>query len=110
MKPILPSLREKKRYILYEIVSENKGFKKMEIENMINNKILQFLGEKGYAKMNLMFMDNWGNKGIIKVNNKEVDNTKAALMLAEKINDEKILIKSVKVSGSLKKLKGYKGG
>ena len=42
-------------------------------------------------------------KGIIKVNHKHVDELKSALTLIEKINNKKVIVKSLGVSGILNK-------
>lgn len=105
IKTILPSLKEKKRYIGFEVVS-NINFKFDDIKKEINKNILKMFGEKGYSKAGIMFIDtNKQNKGIIKTNNKEVVNTRAALTLVNEINNKKAMIKCRKVSGILNKIK-----
>ena len=105
IKTILPSLKEKKRYISFEVVSDN-NFSFNEIKKEINKHILKILGEKGYSKAGIMFIDtNTKNQGIIKTNNKELINTRAALTLINEINNKKLIIKCRKVSGILKKAK-----
>ncbi|RME54648.1 ribonuclease P protein component 2 [Candidatus Woesearchaeota archaeon] len=77
---------------------------KNDAEKVIIQTIKQFLGEYGMAKANMKFMKDWvNNKGIIKVNNKETPKVKAALTLIKEINDEKAIVKSVGVSGTLNK-------
>ncbi len=44
-------------------------------------------------------------KGIIRVGNKHVNELKAALTFIEKINNQKVIVKSIGVSGILKKAK-----
>ena len=54
----------------------------------------------------LILKDKWNpeaQRGLIRVNNKNVDNLKAALTMADKINNENVIIKSVGVSGILNK-------
>ncbi len=107
MKPILPSLREKKRYIAYEVIVE-KALKREAIVGAINQGLLRFLGELGCAKAGIIFVENKEKKGILKVNNSTVDQIKAGLSLIKDINGEKVIIKTTKVSGTLAKLR--KGG
>tara|TARA_Y100000310_G_scaffold345665_1_gene467967 strand:- start:22569 stop:22907 length:339 start_codon:yes stop_codon:yes gene_type:complete len=105
IKPILPSLREKKRYIVYEMISDKK-FKFKEAKETMDRVILKFLGELGYSKAGIIHLDNFkNNKGIIRVNHKEVDNVKTSLMLIEKINNHKVLVKTNLVTGLLNKAK-----
>ena len=107
MKPILPSLREKKRYIAYEVLAE-KALRREAITGAINQGLLRFLGELGCAKAGILFIENKENKGMLKVNNQMVDQIKAGLSLIKDINGEKVIIKTTKVSGTLAKLR--KGG
>ncbi len=90
IKPILPSLKEKKRYILYEGKLSR---------NAIKQGIKDFIGEYGMAKAGIMFIKSKNNKGIVKTNVKWLEQVKTALSLM------KTRVKPVKVSGTLKKLK-----
>ena len=103
MKPILPSLREKKRYVVFEIISKNniETFPEKEIKNAF----LQLFGEVTLGKAGLIFLKNkWkDNRGIIRVNNKHVDELKASFCMIKKINNKQATVKSVGVSGTLKK-------
>jgi RNase P/RNase MRP subunit POP5 len=82
-KNLLPSLREKKRYLLLGNVSKEK----------IERAILDYVGILGYGKASPVFV----KAGVLAVNRKEVEKIKAALLLAG--------IKVKKVSGTLKSLK-----
>ena len=107
LKPVLPSLREKKRYLVFEIISKEKINDIGVVSNAIWNSSLQFLGQLGVAKAGLMVLNNkWDPKlqrGIIKVSHKHVDAVKAALTFANKIEDVDIIFRSIGVSGILKK-------
>lgn len=112
IKPVLPSLREKKRYIVFEIKAE-KPLRFEEVEKELKQKMLQFLGELGYAKAGVIMMDYWeNNQGIVRTDTKNVDNVKTALALVKNIGDSEVIIKTIGVSGILKKAKSkfIKGG
>ncbi len=102
-KPILPSLKEKKRYLVYNIiVGQNRLFQAEEIKQEFNRKMLQYMGELGYAKAGVIFVNNPKyNQGIIRVNHKYVDPVKASLTLIENINNEKVVVRCKGVSGTL---------
>ena len=106
IKPILPSLREKKRYLVFEVISKNK-FTFNHVSHVLWNAMFNFLGQLGMSKAGVILLENkWSDelqKGILKVNHKNVDNVKASLMLATKINDEDVIVRSLGVSGILKK-------
>jgi|ETNmetMinimDraft_2_1059921.scaffolds.fasta_scaffold213798_1 ribonuclease P/MRP protein subunit POP5 len=103
---LLPSLKEKKRYIAFNLSSEGKIAKK-DIINSVNVSCKNFMGELSYGEAGVRVIDNLvdGNKGVVRVNSKYVDITKASLMLIKKINNQKVLFKNVKVSGVLNKVK-----
>jgi len=101
MKPLLPSLREKKRYIVFDVKTND--FDKKKVENTIVETALKFIGELGISKAGFMFLsDSWDeNKGIIKVNSKYVDEIKMVLGLVK----GNIIVNPIGVSGTLKRAK-----
>ncbi len=107
IKPVLPSLREKKRYLVFEVISKQKVDNIHDVSQAITENALMFLGHLGMAKAGaIVLKDKWNKdkqRGIIKVNNKEVDNLKAALTFTEKVGNKEAIVKSVGVSGILKK-------
>ena len=107
LKPILPSLREKKRYLAFEVISKKKINKGEDVSNAIRHYSLQFLGQLGAAKAGIMVLDNKWNqhlqRGIMKVSHKHVDNARASLMFINKVNDNDVIFRSLGVSGILKK-------
>jgi len=106
-KPLLPTLREKKRYLAYEVISGHKFNDAMYINKAIMDAAKDFLGNLGMAKAGIIAMDDQFNqklqKGIVRVNNKHLDNLRASLLFVEKINENDVIIKSVGASGVLKK-------
>jgi len=106
LKPVLPSLREKKRYISCDILpKQDISFQTLKKE--INSHLLRTLGEIGHSKAGIQYIQH-NKKMIIRTSNKELTSTRAALMLINKINNKKARIKTAKISGILKKLKGEK--
>ena len=89
MKPLKPSMREKKRYLLV------KG--KNPKEN-IQKALKDFLGVWGMSKLGLGWIKTEKNSAIISINRKMVDNVRASLVVwPEKMTVER-------VSGTLKGL------
>ena len=103
MKGILPSLKEKKRYLAYEVISEG-NLNKYDIAKAVKENSLKFMGSLNYGKAGVK-MISAGKKGIVKVNNKFVDHLKSSLILINKVGNNNVMFKTVKVSGVLKKLK-----
>jgi len=106
MKTIPPSAKERKRYILIKVESDWKA-EKNDIERLVIQACLQFLGELNMARIGMQLVpDSWdGKTGIIRVGHKYVDEVKAALALMKEFNGHKITISSLKVSGSIEGLK-----
>jgi ribonuclease P/MRP protein subunit POP5 len=106
IKAVLPSLREKKRYLVFEILSKSK-INPLKVQEAVFQGCQQYLGEMGMAKAGLLMLNDKYNKekqrGIIKVNNKMLNNLKAALCFVKEIDNQKVIVKSVGVSGILKK-------
>ncbi len=106
-KTILPSLREKKRYLAFEIISKSKikGFS--AVSSAIWSNSLSFMGELGAAKAGIWLLpDKYNEKtqrGIIKVSNKHVNELKAALALIKEIDNNEVIVRSIIVSGMLNK-------
>jgi len=63
LKPVLPSLREKKRYLAFEVISKEKINDASQVSSAIWNASLQLLGQLGTAKAGLMVLSNkWDQK------------------------------------------------
>ena len=103
IKPISPALREKKRYLVYEVVSDKK-FMYNEVKKAIDEANLRFLGELGLAKSGVIHIDIFkDNKGILKVSNKFVNELKVSLGLIKNINNQNVIVNTISVSGILNK-------
>ena len=89
MKPLKPSMREKKRYLLV------KG--KNPKEN-IEKAIKDFVGVLGMSKLGLGWIKTEKDSAIISINRKMVDPIRASLV----VWPEKLIVE--KVSGTLKGL------
>ncbi|MFH0700874.1 MAG: Rpp14/Pop5 family protein [Candidatus Woesearchaeota archaeon] len=103
---LLPTLKEKKRYVVFEIIAEKK-FSLSEIKEFVEGRMFSFWGELGMARAAPIFIEEKFNpekqKFVVKVGHKYVDELKAALALGKSIKNSPIIIKSVTVSGILKK-------
>lgn len=92
MKPLKPSHREKKRYLLIK----GKHADKKNIEEAI----LEFIGVLGYAESSPQIIKSSDGRVILAVNRNSLNKVRAAFLMSEKN------LEIVRVSGSLKKLKG----
>lgn len=97
LNALLPSVREKKRYICFTI---DKIVSAEEAKTKILSRIKKWIGEKDYALGRVHFMEKYysKNKGIISCNHKQCADVKAGMLL---LNELEI----VYVSGILNKAK-----
>ena len=90
MKPLKPSHRENKRYLLIKGTNADK--------KVIEETILEFIGVLGWANASPQFIKD--NKGsvVLAINRKSLDKIRASFVMSNKD------LKIVKVSGSVKNL------
>ena len=105
-KPLKPSQREKKRYIVFEIISSDK-FAFEQAKNAIIRNYFKFLGEFGFEKARLYIIKNLykDNKGILRITNKCVNDIKAVFEKISSIEGIKASFEIKGISGILKKAK-----
>lgn len=101
MKSLLPSLKEKKRYLAFEIISIDKV--PSNALNLVTKKLNNILGIIDSSNAGLIPVEQKENKAIIRINNKYVDKIKSAMLFINEINNKPVILKSIKVSGILNK-------
>jgi len=107
LKTLMPSLKEKKRFVVFEIISDKqiKDFK--AVYQAIWQKSNEFLGKIETARAGLWLLaDKWDEnkqKGILKINNKYLDKIKAVFTMITNIDKQKVIMRSVGASGILNK-------
>jgi ribonuclease P/MRP protein subunit POP5 len=107
IKPLLPSLRDKKRYLAYEVISKYKFQDPLQLNKAISGAANEFLGSFGAANAGILPIDNkWDKdlqKGIIKVSNKHLDMLKSSLIFIKQVDGKEAIIRSLGASGILRK-------
>ena len=106
LKVILPTLKEKKRYVVFEIISKKPMTDYKTISAQIMSKSQEFLGVLGMAKAGIQLIPKFNKKsqrGLLRVNHNYVDEVKSALAFVEDIQQIPVTIHTVGVSGILKK-------
>ena len=93
LKRLLPSLREKKHYLVLVVDAKDR----IESSDRIDSAIHDYLGVLGYSKASPVFISFTPekSKAILAVNRKQVNDVKAGLLLAG--------IRCIGVSGTIKK-------
>ncbi len=110
IKAVLPTLREKKRYVVFEVLSDN-NVNQNNISSAISDSFMELYGNIGMAGAGLMFLNEKYNsklnRGIVKVGHYYVNNLKAALAMIREIDQNKVIVRSLGVSGVLRKTAKY---
>jgi len=103
-----PSLRERKRYILFQVISEE-PIKYEDLEQAVWNQLLDTFGEFGVSSMSLWLIKNLYDEekqtGVIKCNHLSVPKVLVGLGLIPRLGDTRVIFKILKVSGTIKGLK-----
>lgn len=101
MKRLLPSLREKKRYLIFKIIGGEFSFR--DAKKSIIDSCLRFMGENGLSKAKIKLIKNLfdGDKGVIRVDKDMVGELKTGLALIRRINKRKVILKTIKLCGTL---------
>ncbi len=107
LKP-LPSLKEGKRYIIFRVLSDQEyPLEFQAVRDAILNSILNWLGEETSARAGVWVIKNlWDRKkqqGFIRCSRKETDLVKTALAMVHQIGDQRVIIQSLRVTGTIKK-------
>ncbi len=107
LKILQPTLREKSRYIKFQVLSEDR-IAYSDLEAAIWNMALEFYGETGASKLSLWLVKNLYDEekqiGVIRCNNKSVEQTVGVLGLISRLGDSRVVFKIVKVSGTIRGL------
>ena len=107
LKPLLPTLKEKKRYLAFEIVSKDKITQVSEISRAIWAGTISFLGTSGAAKTGIRVLSETYNtqtqRGLIRVTHNGMNDIKASMTFIKQIENKPVILRSVGASGILAK-------
>jgi len=109
MKPLLPTLRAKKRYVVYELLSEKSL--SGDLDRAVTSHLRRTLGLWDSARAGIIPVryDRERQQGILRVSSKAVDKVKASLLLLTTINGTRVIPRVRGVSGILKKTERFTG-
>ncbi len=107
IKPLLPSLRERKRYLAYEIISKEPITDSKAVSETIWKTALKYLGEIGCSEAGIIILSDKFNKknqrGLIRVNHRSLDRLRATITLIRQVEGQDVIFRSVGASGIIKK-------
>ena len=108
LNPLPPSLREKYRYVVFEIISK-KEFDLGVVVNAIWNAVLQLYGEVGASELSLWMPSDYYNKkekkGIVRTNHMSVEKLRLALASIKQIENESVTLRIIGVTGTIRSAK-----
>ncbi|MFH0978395.1 MAG: Rpp14/Pop5 family protein [Candidatus Woesearchaeota archaeon] len=107
IKPILPSLRERKRYLAFEIISEDKAHDFSAVSKALWQAFYKCLGEFECSRAGIQIVAEKYNanlqRGLLRVNNRYVNHIKSALIFIDHVSGTNAIVRSVGVSGMISK-------
>lgn len=107
LKSVLPSLREKKRYLIYKVLSQQ-SLPYTVIKPSLLQSISQFIGDVGMAESGVQFIDEAhdlsAQSGIIRINHKYLDKIRASFCGTPSLNSVPVIVRSVSASGMINKI------
>ncbi len=108
LKTLIPTLRERERYIAFQIISEN-PISYIDLEKNLWDVMEEFLGEYGLSKTSLWLIknlyDSKNQMGIVKCNHKSLTQVLACLGLISRLGESRVVFKILKISGTIKGLR-----
>lgn len=104
VNPLKPSMREKKRYMAYEIISTQLV---KQADQALIRKIKELLGVFSASKAGVMNVkyNSKSQKGVLRVDRKFVDYVRSCFVMIKNLNDQEVLIRTIRVSGMVNKAK-----
>lgn len=106
MKSLQPTLKEKKRYITFEIVPISTYNQRSTLQKVVE-KLNDLLGLHSAAKAGVMPVTYKNMKGIIKVSNMFVDEVKALIGFISTLGTDNVIVKTISTNGTVKKAKKH---
>ena len=105
-KPLLPTLRERKRYLAFEVLSD-KPVAGADVQQAIIAEAHALIGDLGMAEAGVWFIDEkWDaakQRGMLRVTDTHCDKLKAVLTLIDSIRNQEVLVRSLAASGMIGK-------
>lgn len=106
IKPLMPSMREKKRFLVFQVEALGM-FTADQVSNAVMDSFHTLFGVFGSAEAGLLMLTNKyqpkTQRGMIRVNHRNVDKLRASLCFVREIGNQPATIRSVGLSGILQK-------
>ncbi len=112
---LYPSMREKKRYVVFEVISDhnsnNHPVSMQKVYVAIKSGLQKYLGTLHYAQAQVMFLpqlssqNNGTIKGVIRIDHAYDHQLRACFCLIDEIEKTKVIIRSILSTGVIDKAK-----
>ena len=107
MKPkTMPSMREKKRYVTFRLRSAVRPISFADARGAMLNSMLCWMGEEGFSRSRVHMIRNLWHQGSqtgwLACSPDCVDAVKVSMALVHQIGDERVVIRSLRVSGTIR--------
>ncbi|AKB61942.1 MAG: Rpp14/Pop5 family protein [Methanosarcina mazei] len=102
MKRLLPSLRAKKRYLAFELISEEPA-SRSDIVKEVMSSASSLLGDVITSDCDIRVLGFENGKGIIQCSHTKVKQTRASLAALTRINGKRATLHVLGVSGTVKR-------
>jgi RNase P/RNase MRP subunit POP5 len=110
VKPVLPSWREKKRYLAFQVLSKSRIKAVSEVSKAVWRSHLAVCGELGAGQAGMLFLQDKYNpstqKGLLRVSHDQLHHVRASLALVRQIDSQPVVVRSVGASGIMRKAEG----
>lgn len=103
MRRLMPTLRNKKRYIAFEIITESAP-EIHEIKKALWESMLRMFGEMGCAKIDAHFIDEQckGKRGVIRCAHTATDELLSSFAFVSSVSGKKAVFRSLGMSSTVK--------
>ena len=106
LRPIPPTMRGKKRYLLFRLESKGR-LNERAVKDVLMKEFLRLYGEVGIArqKLNFITFSPKSGKGIVRCALESVTEVRAGIMFLKEVSGLAVRPETLLTSGSVKKLK-----
>lgn len=102
MKRLLPSLRAKKRYLAFELISEESA-SRSDIVKEVTSSASSLLGDVTTSDCDIKVLGFENGKGIIQCSHTRVKETRASMAALTRINGKRATLRVLGISGTVKR-------
>ena len=102
---MLPTLRDRKRYLAFKIISRGRITNVEALKRAIFTAFTDLHGSIAAGEAGIIMLENHfsNNKGILRVNHTHTDQLKSAMAFVTDVGDQEVIMATVGISGILKK-------